>query len=97
VAVFVEDIDKLFDSFSSVKHAAPGKTLCSPVSDNSPHIGHWTKASIGIKSWIFLKNGKPAFKKLTPSQNGWIIDIGAGQPVWRILKGQVLTILRPEA
>ena len=57
-AVFVEDIDKLFDSFNSVKHAAPGKTLCSPVSDNSPHIGHWTKASIGIKSWIFLKNGK---------------------------------------
>jgi len=23
--------------------------------------GHWTKASMGIKSWIFLKDGKPAF------------------------------------
>jgi hypothetical protein len=69
-AVYVDDIDRLFDSFNSVKCAALGKTLCSPVGDNSPHIGHWTKASIGIKSWIFLKNSKPAFKKLTPSQNG---------------------------
>jgi hypothetical protein len=44
---FVEDIDRLFDSFNSVKHAAPGKTLFRPGSDNSPQIGHWTKASIG--------------------------------------------------
>jgi hypothetical protein len=36
-----------------VKCAAPGKTLRSPLSDNSPHIGHWTKPSMGIKSWIF--------------------------------------------
>ena len=69
-AVFVEDIDKLFDSSNSVKRAAPGKALRSPLSDNSPHIGHWTKASMGIKSWIFLKDDKPAFKKPTPSQNG---------------------------
>jgi hypothetical protein len=55
MAVFVEDVDKLFDSFNSVKHAAPGKALRSPLSDNSPHIGHWTKASMGIKSWIFLQ------------------------------------------
>jgi len=41
---------------------------------------------MGIKSWIFLKNGKPAFKKLTPSQNGWITDIDAVQHVWRTLK-----------
>ena len=86
MAVFVEDVDKLFDSFNSVKRAAPGKTLCSPLSDNSPHIGHWTKASMGIKSWIFFKDGKPAFKKPTPSQNGWIIGIGAVQHVWRTLK-----------
>jgi len=85
-AVFVEDVDKLFDSFNSVKHAAPGKVLHSRLSDKSPHIGHWTKASMGIKSWIFLKGGKPAFKKPTPSQNGWIIDIGAVQHVWRTLK-----------
>jgi hypothetical protein len=48
--VFVEDIDKLCDSFNSVKCAASGKTLCIPLSDNSPHIGHWTKASMGLKS-----------------------------------------------
>ena len=59
-AVFVEFVDKLFDSFNSVKHVAPGKALRSPLSDNSPHIDHWTKASMGIKNWISLKCGKPA-------------------------------------
>jgi hypothetical protein len=52
-AVFVGDINKLFDSFNAVQCAAPVKTLRSPLSDNSPHIGHWTKASMGVKSWIF--------------------------------------------
>jgi hypothetical protein len=85
-AVFVEDTNRLFDSHNSVKHAAPGKTLHSPLSDSSPHVSQWTKATMGIKSWIFLKNGKPAFKKPTASQNGWIIDTGAVQHVWRMLK-----------
>ena len=57
--LFVEFVDKLFDSLNSVKHAAPGKALRSPLSDNSPHIDHWTKASMGIKNWIFLKGDKP--------------------------------------
>jgi hypothetical protein len=39
-----------------------------------------------IKNWIFLKDGKPAFKKLTQSKNGWLIDIGAVQHGWRRLK-----------
>ena len=78
--MYVEDIDRLFGSFHSVKFAPPGKTLRSPLSGNSPHVG-WTKASMGIKSWIFFQDGKPAFKKPTPSQNGWIIDIGAVQHV----------------
>ena len=86
MAVFVEDIDKVSDSFNSVKCAPPGKKLCSPLSDNSPHVGHWTKASMGINSWIFLNDGKPAFRKPTPSQNWWIIDIGAVQHVWRTIK-----------
>jgi len=84
MAHFVKDVDKLFNSFNSVKRGAAGKPLRSPLSDNSPHIGHWTNASMGIKSWIFLKDGKRAFKKLTPSQNGWITAIGAVQHVWRI-------------
>ena len=86
MAVFSEDTDKLFDSFNSVKHAVPGQTLLSPLSDNSPAIGHWTKASMVIKSWISLKNCIPSFKKLTPSQNDWIIDVGAVQLMWRTLK-----------
>ena len=35
-AHFVEDVDKLFDSFNSVKRGAAGKPLRSPLSDNSP-------------------------------------------------------------
>ena len=79
MGVFVEDVDKLFDSFNSVKRAAP---LHSPLSDDSPHIDHWTKASMGN----FLEDDKPTFKKQTPSHNGWIRDIGAVQLVWRLLK-----------
>ena len=49
-AVFVEDVDQLFDSFNSVKRAAPGKALRSPLSDNSPHIGiriaQWNSGSL---------------------------------------------------
>jgi hypothetical protein len=41
---------------------------------------------MGKKSLIFFKDGKPAFTKLTPSQDVWIIDIGAVQYVWRTLK-----------
>ena len=81
MAVFVDDVDELFDSFNSVKHGASGKALRSPLSDKSPHIDHWTKASMAIKSWIFLKDRKLAFKQLPPSQNGWIVDIGAVQHV----------------
>jgi streptogramin lyase len=92
MAVFVEDMDKLFDSFNSVKCAAPGKTWHSPLCDNSPHIGHWNKTSMGINSWIFLKGGKPAFKKPTPSQNGWIIDTVAVQHMWRRLRSAVFLL-----
>jgi hypothetical protein len=86
-AVFVTEIDKLFDSFNSVKRVAPGKTLLCPLHDSSPHVGHWTNAAMGVKSWIFQKDGKPAFSKPTPSQNGWLIDICASELVWRTLKG----------
>jgi len=41
---------------------------------------------MGIKSWIFLKDGKAAFKKQTASHYGWIIAIRAVQHVWRMLK-----------
>jgi len=41
---------------------------------------------VGIKSWIFLKDGKLAFKQPPLLQNGWIVDIGAVQHVWRTLK-----------
>jgi hypothetical protein len=59
-AAFVEQVDNLFDSFNGGTRVDQGKTLRCPLSDNSPHIEHWKKASMGINSWIFLKDGKPA-------------------------------------
>jgi hypothetical protein len=60
-AAFVEDGDNLFDSFNGSKRVDPGKALRCQPSDNNPHIDYLKKASMGIKSWIFLKDGKPAF------------------------------------
>jgi hypothetical protein len=40
---------------------------------------------MGISSWVFLKDGKPAFSK-PPSQTGWLINICAVQHVWRMLR-----------
>ena len=41
---------------------------------------------MGLNSWIFLKDGKPAFNKPPPSQNGWLVSIVAVRRVWRMLK-----------
>ncbi|PNF32279.1 hypothetical protein B7P43_G16945 [Cryptotermes secundus] len=85
-AVFVEEVDNLFDSCNGGTSVGQGKTLRCPLSDNSPHIELWKKASMGIKSWIFLKDGKPALLHPPPPQNGGLIDITAAQLVWRALK-----------
>jgi hypothetical protein len=39
MAVFVKHIDKLFDSFNSMKCAATGNTMPYPLCGNSLHIG----------------------------------------------------------
>jgi hypothetical protein len=74
------------DSFSSMKLASPGKNLLGPLSNDSPHICHLTKADTGISSWIFLKVSKPAFNIPPPSQNGLLVSICAVQHVWRLLR-----------
>jgi hypothetical protein len=62
-----EQVDNLFDSFNGGTRVDQGKTLRCPLRDNTPHIEHWKKANMGINSWIFLKNNKPAF--LRPPHN----------------------------
>jgi hypothetical protein len=47
-AVFVEQVDSLFDSFNGGTRVDQAKTLRCPLSDNSPHIEHWKKASMGV-------------------------------------------------
>ena len=54
-AHFVEDVDKLFDSFNTVKRGAAGKPLLSPLSDNSPHV--WLE----IK-WLYFQLASVLFR-----------------------------------
>jgi hypothetical protein len=56
--VFVEEVNQLFDIFNSNKRAPPFKKLLRPLSNDSPHMGYWDKAGIGVSSWTFLKGGK---------------------------------------
>jgi hypothetical protein len=53
--------------------------------DSASH-NHWEKASMGINSRIFLKDGKPAYFHTPPSQNGWLINITTVQHVRRTVK-----------
>jgi hypothetical protein len=53
--------------------------------DSASH-NHWMKASMGINSCIFLKDGEPAFSHPPPSQNGWLINITAVQYMWSTVK-----------
>ena len=74
--VFVKEVDQLFDSFNSNMNAPPFKKLLCPLSSDSPHMGYWDKAGVGISSWIFIMDGRPAFNK-SPSQNRWLVNTGA--------------------
>jgi hypothetical protein len=62
--VFVEEVDRLFDSLNSTKSAHDCKELRGPLSNDSPHMDYWDKAYKMVRSWVFLKNGKPACSKL---------------------------------
>jgi len=68
--VFVEEVDQLFDSFNSNMHAPLFKKLLRPLSSDSPHMGYWDMAGIGVSSWTFLKDGKSAFNKPPAPQTG---------------------------
>ena len=55
-----------------------------------------TRQALGLNSWIFLKDGKPAFNKPPPSQNGWLVNIVAVRRVWRMLKEVGFTYLETQ-
>ena len=77
--VFVEEVNQLFDHFNGNTHAASFKKLLLPLSSDSPDMGYWDKEGTGVSSWIFLKDVKPAFNKLPPSQTGgWLILVLSG-------------------
>jgi hypothetical protein len=84
--VFVEEVDRLFDSINSSKSAPKFKELLGLLSNDSAHMDYWDKACEMVRSLVFLKNGKPARSKPFPSQTGWQVSITAIQHVWRKLK-----------
>jgi hypothetical protein len=86
--VFVEGADQLSDSLNSNNSAPPFKKLLGPLSNDSPHMDYWHKARKWVSSWIFLKDGKPAFSKPPPSQNGWQVSIGAPACVDDVERGR---------
>jgi hypothetical protein len=49
-AVFVEEVDNLFESFNGGTRVDTGKMPHCPLNDNSPHIVHWMKAIMGINT-----------------------------------------------
>lgn len=79
--MFMDEIDRLCDSFNSNQHAPPFKKLLSQFSNDSPHVGYWVEAGMELNTCIFLKDGKPTISKHPPSQNGWLVNIGAVQHV----------------
>ena len=84
--VIVEEVDQQFDSLMATLERPNLKTCFAPFSSDSPHMVYWDKAGVGVSSWTFLKDGKPAFNKPPPSQNRWLVNIGAVRHVWGRLK-----------
>ena len=82
-AMFVKDVDDLFDSFSGVADKREHwKVLRCCLSSTSEHLEYWRNAFNRVKNWTFL-NKKSERILPPPAQTGWLITIGAVQHVWR--------------
>jgi hypothetical protein len=57
-----------FNRFYDELAVDAGKALLCPLNDESFHTYHWTKASMGVSSGTFLKEGKPPFSESLTSQ-----------------------------
>jgi hypothetical protein len=72
--VCVEEVDQLFDNSNCNMHVPILKKLLRPLSSDSPHMGYWDKAGVGVSSWIFL----PLINLLHHKMGGWLILVLSG-------------------
>jgi hypothetical protein len=85
-AMFVKDVDDLFDSFSGVAHDHEQfKVLRCCLSSTSEHLEFWRNGISKVKNWTFL-NKKSEWILPPLAQTGWLITVGAVQHVWRRVK-----------
>jgi hypothetical protein len=73
--VFVEEVDQLFDSFNSNKHAPAFKKFLRLLSIDSPHMGYWDKAGTGVSSWMV---NVPLINLLLHKMGGWLVLVPSG-------------------
>jgi len=80
-ALFVKEVDDLFNSFSGVPCSPDrGKLLRCCLTSTAKHMEYWRSAAVKVKSWTLLnKESEPMH--LPPSQTGWLIAIVAVQRV----------------
>jgi hypothetical protein len=71
------------------------KTLRCSLSDNTSHMDHWTKESMGIscRSFSSKAEDKPGFIRPPPSQNSWITGGVSAQDVRTTVKEACLDCL----
>jgi hypothetical protein len=72
-AVFVQEVANFFDSFNGGLRVDPGNALCCPLKHSSPHTDHWTKASMGINIWIYLKDSSITLLSSTSSSSSKLV------------------------
>ena len=82
-ATFVKEVDDIFDRFFGVARCPDhGKILRCCLTSTSNDMEYWRSAVDKEKTWTFLnKQSEPM--RLSPSQTGWLIAIGAVRHAWR--------------
>lgn len=95
-AIFIQEMDKLFDSFNGRNHTSPpGKELKCVITTKLPHMAYWNEAYSMIDSWTFRRTTVQGYIKMSrpPSQIGWLISLKAIKQIWEHLSANKILLL----